>query len=1001
MLPVCSLARRALCALVPLCVTLLAVGSPGAAAAEVPRPARAARPKLAPRPAWTSSRLSGFPEPPPPYKIIDAYPQQRFYRPVEVVTARGSDRLFVAELGGKIWSFPDRADAAERDLFCDLSSLVPKLSSLFGVAFHPRFPDVPQVFVMYTLRDVPFEGSRVVRLTVRPGAGGAPPRCDPKSEDLLITWLSGGHNGGDLKFGRDGHLYISTGDGSTPFPPDRYDVGQTLSDLLAAVLRIDVDHPDPARGRRYSIPKDNPFVGNRTARPEIWAYGFRNPWRMSPDPTSDAMWIGDVGWETWEMIFRVEAGANGGWSVMEGPLKLRPDARPGPTPITPPVVSHARYEARSVTGGFVYQGRDLPELTGSYIYGDFESGKLWGLRYDVATKQVTWHKELAEAQRNIVAFGLDHRGELLALDYGGATAAREFAAAGIYRLVKSPPEKVTGAFPHKLAQTGLFTSTRGHRLAPGVVEYRIAGELWADGATARRFVAIPGRGQIKVATTAPFAWELPPGSVLGKTLFLGTGRPVETQIILFASGVTRGYTYRWNEAGTDGELVGAAGGTATFPVAADGGPAPAAAAAAGGVAAVAAPWKYASRAECITCHNQRAGPGIAFRASQLAGELDRLVTLGLFAKRPPAAEVALVDPRDPAQPLERRARSYLHANCAHCHRAGAGGATGLDLQIESSLARTRSVDAPPAQGTFGLAEPSIVRAGDPFRSVLLYRVSTLGSGRMPRLGSHEVDEQAVALLEEWIRGLPPVDTATPPLKDELYAQAASAAQALRHMPDPSQLPKLTGELLRSPSGALMLARALGRGEISAAAPVLELATTHERPEIRGLFERFLPPDRRVPRLGDTIDAAALLALPGDPTRGRKLFEGTAGCLGCHRPGPAHAKGGLLGPDLTQVGARLAPDKLLESLLEPSKVIDPKFAPYALDTTDGETLVGVLLERGPTGVTIIDARNTPMQIAPAKIKTLLPTDSSLMPAGLLAALTAQEAADLLAYLASLK
>jgi putative heme-binding domain-containing protein len=982
-----STARSAAPAALLLSLVASPVARPGAAAT---KPGASG-----PRAAWTSSKLAGSPEPPPPYKIVDAYPKQRFSRPIQAVSARGDDRLFVGELGGKIWSFPDRADAEGRDLFCDLSRRE-GWASLYSLAFHPRYPDVPQVFVMYVVRDGSPDGSHVSRLTVIPSADGAPARCDLASEQILITWFAGGHNGSDLQFGRDGYLYISTGDGTAPFPPDRFDVGQSLSDLLSAVLRIDVDHPDPKRGKPYSIPKDNPFVGNRTARPEIWSYGYRNPWRMSPDPTSDAMWIGDVGWETWEMIFRAERGSNGGWSVMEGPMKLRPDARPGPTPITLPVASHPHHEARSITGGLVYQGRELPELAGAYVYGDFESGKIWGLRYDAAAKKVTWQAELAEARRNLVAFGVDHRGELLVVDYGGATGARDFSAAGIHRLVKSAPEKVAGAFPRQLGRTGLFAATRGHRLAPGVVEYQIASELWADGATARRFVAIPGRDQVTFDGDGRGAWKLPPGSVLGKTLFLGA-RPVETQILLHEPGDVRGYTYRWNDAGSDAELVGAAGATATFEVPN--------ANAAGGPRGSGAPrtWKYASRAECLTCHNQNAGPAIAFHSAQLDRQLEGLFTMGLFARRPAQARVTLVDPRDAAQPLERRARSYLHANCAHCHRFGAGGSTGLDLQIDNPLERTRAVDARPAQGAFGLTEPAIVRAGDPFRSVLLYRVSTLGSGRMPRLGSHEVDEQAVALLEEWIRALPPVDTAAPPLKDELYAQATTAATALRRMPEPGQIPRLAEALLRSPSGALMLARALGRGEVPgpAASPVIEQGNASDRPEIRGLFERFLPAERRVPRLGESIDGAALLALPGDATRGRRLFEGSAGCLNCHRPGNAQSPGGLLGPDLSQVAARLTRDKLLESLLEPSRTIDPKYAPYALETTDGEAVMGVLLERGPDGVTIIDARNTPVKVAQVKIKSLLPTDTSLMPAGLLAALTAQEAADLLAYLASLK
>src|SRR5205085_2542415 len=124
------------------------------------------------------------------------------------------------------------------------------------------------------------------------------------------------------------------------------------------------------------------------ARPEIWAYGLRNPWRMSVDRRTGDLWVGDVGWELWEMIHRVERGGNYGWSITEGRQSVRPDGERGPTPIRPPVVEHPHSEAASLTGGYVYRGDRLKDLAGTYIYGDFQSGKVWGLRHD--GKAVTW-----------------------------------------------------------------------------------------------------------------------------------------------------------------------------------------------------------------------------------------------------------------------------------------------------------------------------------------------------------------------------------------------------------------------------------------------------------------------------------------------------------------------------------------------------------------------------------------------------------------------------------
>ena len=153
-----------------------------------------------------------------------------------------------------------------------------------------------------------------------------------------------------------------------------HETGQDVSDLLASVLRIDV-----SAGKSYAVPKDNPFVGHMDARPEVWAYGFRNPWRMSFDRKTGALWLGDVGWQLWEMVYRVQRGGNYGWSIKEGPQSVRPELAIGPTEILSPVIAHPRSEAASVTGGYVYRGKRHKELAGSYVYGDYVTGKIWSL----------------------------------------------------------------------------------------------------------------------------------------------------------------------------------------------------------------------------------------------------------------------------------------------------------------------------------------------------------------------------------------------------------------------------------------------------------------------------------------------------------------------------------------------------------------------------------------------------------------------------------------------
>ena len=213
--------------------------------------------------------------------------------------------------------------------------------------FHPKFEENRYCYVCYTLQqkeakpeNLP-DGSRVSRFKV---TDADPPRIDPASEEIVITFQGGGHNGGDLHFGPDGMLYISTGDGAGPNPPDPLNTGQDCSDLLSSILRIDVDKKDA--GKNYAVPKDNPFVGMKDVRPEIWAYGFRNPWRMSFDRKTGDLWVGDVGWELWEMVYKIEKGGNYGWSIIEGRQPVKPDQKIGPTPIRPPTIELSHTIAR-------------------------------------------------------------------------------------------------------------------------------------------------------------------------------------------------------------------------------------------------------------------------------------------------------------------------------------------------------------------------------------------------------------------------------------------------------------------------------------------------------------------------------------------------------------------------------------------------------------------------------------------------------------------------------
>jgi len=487
------LAMRIAASLLSLLAGLVAWLVPSAA--EPPNPKEAAKSVRTP---WTTSRVHGSPEPPPPYKVVRAFPNLKFDHPVLLARTPSIDRLFVGEQAGVLYSFTDTPDA-KADLFFDLRKELKTIhlhpdakdvEAVYGLVFHPEFAKNRQCFVCYTLRgkrgqsNLP-DGTRLSRFIV---TKADPPRIDPASEEIVLTFLQGGHNGGDLHFGPDRMLYISTGDATSPNPPDALNTGQDISDLLSSILRIDVDKKD--EGKSYAVPKDNPFVGMKGARPEIWAYGFRNPWRMSFDRQTGELFVGDVGWELWETVHRIEKGGNYGWAAMEGPQPIKPE-KVGPTPIRPALIELPHTIACSVTGGYVYRGKKFPELRGAYVFGDWETRRLWAARFEGdRTKEMP---EIARPSVRIVAFGEDKDGELYILDHDGGT---------IHTIERNDAAAKNVDFPTKLSQTGLFASVKDHTPAAGVIPFAINSRQWQDGATAEHWVAFPGESSATLHATA-------------------------------------------------------------------------------------------------------------------------------------------------------------------------------------------------------------------------------------------------------------------------------------------------------------------------------------------------------------------------------------------------------------------------------------------------------------------------------------------------------------------
>lgn len=677
------------------------------------------------------------PQPPPPVSPVlleRVYPGISISGPADMDQAPGDDSSWYVTgiFDRRIYRFSNDNDVTDVEVVLDLSDRGGRLRSM---TFHPDFADNGKIYVHTHDGTVVKNATRLLEFTWSDSLGA----FDPASERLILTEdlphddpREGEHPGGQLNFGPDGYLYTSFGDGTSPGIFNQ--LSQDTNALWGSLLRIDVDGGDP-----YAIPPDNPFA-NGGGRPEIYAWGFRHPWKWNFDRATGDIWLADVGWVTREEVDRVVAGGNYGWPLREGSGPCpnceldRVTIEVDPDQLIDPVTDYGRDTGRSITGGYVYRGSEIPDLQGVYVFGDFIEGKVFALR-----PGADWSEGpelLLQADIGLVSFAQDSYGELYVLD---------FDRGGIYKLVRNQTSQESD-FPTLLSETGCVDMSDPERVLPGMIPYSVQVPLWSDNAEKSRWLALPDGEKISLLPDSDGDLDFPAGSVLVKHFRL-FNRLIETRLFMHHDdGQWAGYSYEWNDSQTEAHLLpGAKLRDVNGQL-----------------------WRYPSRAECLQCHTRAAGRSLGptirqlntqqSDGEQLFSQLQMLAELGLFDFEPDRElEFAALENNDAS--VQARARAYLDVNCSGCHRPDGGGdRSTMDLRLTTPLEQMNICEARPIVDTLGNPQARLLVPGDPGNSIILSRMSRRDAYRMPPVGSNEVHPAGVALIEEWIRSLDTCDT---------------------------------------------------------------------------------------------------------------------------------------------------------------------------------------------------------------------------------------------------
>lgn len=709
------------------------------------------------------------------YALEDALPGLTFTQPLAIASAPGEkDRLFIVEKGGQIQVITGYPAKPVKSVFLDVRKMLADKGKgslgtegewgVLGLAFHPRFAETGFLYVTYDMK-VKEDGKTLgfnclSRFTV---SKSNPNEADPASELLMLAQLDPAayHNGGDLHFGKDGYLYYSMGDGGGHY--DTYDNARRIDkDFFAAIYRLDVDlkpgslspnphsqasttFPSAVQPNGYKVPADNPFnlstshngkpLDPAKIRTEVFACGFRNPWRFSFDPLRGDLFLGVVGEDRWEQVYLVKSGTNGGWSYLEGSHDgPRIKDKPAGVTFTKPIYEYPHgndtiFSGNSISGGVISRSRTLDELDGTYIFGDYISHCLWALR----KSGETWTPQFLVRSGAVSAFGAD--------PINGDTLVADIDRGRIQKLVRAP--KRQPAPPKLLSETGAFSDVAKLTPAPGVLPYAVNHEAWNGGAVARRWFCLPGKE--KIGFNEANNWTFPTGTVWIQQIDEATsdgkpGKRFETRFLVKTEAAVYGITYKWLPDQSDAELVPEEG----IPAGPDdkGRPTP-------------------GRAECLMCHTAIADYSLGMNTWQLnrpslsdpaTNQLKALITRGQLNAKPIEIEgvPSFAALSDTTRSLEDRCRSYLAVNCSHCHQQDGVASSPWSTKASFTTARARLINGE-LNTDFGDPANKVIAPGDPAHSMILKRLKGDGVPRMPMGSAGPIDQVAVDLLTEWIK----------------------------------------------------------------------------------------------------------------------------------------------------------------------------------------------------------------------------------------------------------